>query len=63
MMDVVLTPPRGPVQLITAKGEIAGSLLPIEINSLIECINDGHTYTAKVTDNKGGNCQVLIKHI
>lgn len=63
ILNVVLAPPRGPVQLITKDGTVAGALLSIEINTLIECINDGHSFIAKVIENKGGNCQVLIKHV
>jgi hypothetical protein len=62
-LDVVLVSARGPVQLITTGGDVAGALLPIEITTLIQCMSDGHEYKAKVVDIKGGNFQVLIKHV
>lgn len=62
ILEIVLTPPRGPVQAITSAGEIAGAILNMDIDSLIQCISDGHDYHAKVLDIKGGNCQILIKH-
>ncbi len=62
ILEVVLTPPTGPVQVITSKKDIAGSLLPPDIAQLIQCIVDGHSYKAKVIEINGGNCQVLISH-
>lgn len=62
ILDVVLTPPAGPVQVITDDGEVAGALLPPDVAQLIECMVDGHEYHAKILDIKGGNCQVLITH-
>ena len=62
ILVVDLTPPAGPVQLITAGGEVAGAVLPPDIAKLIQCITDGHTYQAKILEIKGGNCQVLITH-
>jgi len=61
-LTIDLTPPRGPVQAITGDGEIAGAILSPTIAQLIECINDGHIYKAKVLEIKGGNCQILITH-
>lgn len=63
ILEVQLTPPAGPVQLITAGGEIAGAVLSPDVAKLIECIADDHEYHAKVLEIKGGNCQVLITHI
>jgi hypothetical protein len=62
LLSVTPETPRGPVRLITESGEIAGAILPIDIAALLQCISDGHEYNAKVTELKGGNCQVLIKH-
>ena len=63
ILEVELTPPAGPVQIITSDGEVAGAVLPPDIAKLIECISDDHEYQAKVLEIKGGNCQVLITHI
>jgi hypothetical protein len=63
ILDVTLVSARGPVQLVTKGGEVAGALLPIEITTLIQCMSDGHEYTARVIEIKGGNYQVLIKHV
>jgi hypothetical protein len=61
-LSVDLTPPTGPVEVVTEDGETAGSLLPPDIAKLIQCISQGHVYRAKVTSISGGNCQVLITH-
>ena len=63
ILDVTLVSARGPVQLVTSAGEVAGALLPIEITTLIQCMSDGHEYKARVIEIKGGNYQVLIKHV
>lgn len=63
ILGVELTPPAGPIQLITNEGEIAGAVLSPDVAKLVECINDENEYQAKVLDIKGGNCQVLITHI
>ena len=62
ILDVQLTPPVGPVQLVTSGGEVAGAVLPPDIAKLIQCISDDNEYKAKVLEIKGGNCQVLITH-
>jgi hypothetical protein len=62
VLDVELTRPAGPVQVITSGGEIAGAILSPDVAKLIECISDDHEYQAKVLEIKGGNCQVLITH-
>lgn len=62
ILDVQLIPPRGPVQVVTSAGDVAGAILPPDLAQLIECISDSHEYQAKVLDIKGGNCQILITH-
>ncbi|WEK34736.1 MAG: hypothetical protein P0Y53_19795 [Candidatus Pseudobacter hemicellulosilyticus] len=62
ILDVHLASQRGPVQVVTAAGEIAGAVLPPDLAQLIECIAGSHQYQAKVLDIKGGNCQILITH-
>lgn len=61
-LDVYLTPPVGPIQLIAKNGKIAGSILPIDLEQLINCITQGHDYVAKVLNISGANCEVLITH-
>jgi hypothetical protein len=62
ILEVVLTPPTGPVEAVTSAGEIAGAIFHMDIDSLIQCISNNHEYQAKVIEIKGGNCQILIKH-
>lgn len=61
-LNIVLTPPAGPVTAVTNDGKTAGAILHVDIDSLIECISDGHEYVAKVLEINMGNCEVLIKH-
>jgi|GEM_PF-5497508 len=61
-LSVELTPPAGPVSIMTESGKVAGSVLPIDLESLIQCISEGHEYIAKVTEINMGNCQIIIKH-
>lgn len=61
-LTVVLIPPAGPVQLITTGGEIAGAVLTPDVAQLIQCMNDGHTYHAKILGINGANCQIIITH-
>ena len=62
VLDVVLKPPRGPVELITKSKQSAGGILPSLIATLIECISEGYHYKAEVIEKKGGNVQVRIKN-
>lgn len=62
ILAVQLIPPRGPVQVVTAGGDVAGAILPPDLAQLIECISDSHEYQAKILGIDGGNCQVLITH-
>lgn len=59
---VELTPPAGPVRIMTESGKVAGSVLPMDLEQLVQCISDGHEYIAKVTEVNMGNCQIIIKH-
>lgn len=61
-LRIELTPPLGPVQLVTADNEVAGAVLSSDVAQLINCINDGHEYQAKILEIKGANCQILITH-
>lgn len=64
ILDVVLTPPVGPVQVITKSGKVAGAIItPPNLAQLIQCITDGNTYSARVLEINGANCKVLIKHV
>ncbi len=62
LLNVVLSPPSGPVSIVTQGGKTAGAILPMDLNALIECISDGHEYVAKVIEINMGNCEILIKH-
>ena len=59
---VKLSPPAGPVEVVTTAGKVAGALLPPAIAELINCMLKGFKYKATIREIKGGNCQVLISN-
>jgi len=62
ILEIILTPPAGPVQAITSGNSVAGAILSKDIAQLIICMSEGHEYKAKILEIKGGNCQILITH-
>jgi hypothetical protein len=46
---------------VTKVGAIAGSLTPLSLLDLIDCIGKGRRYVACVTDLQGGLCEVEIR--
>jgi hypothetical protein len=53
--------PKGPVKVVTPKGDLAGTLLLKEMLEIINCIEQGYEYKVIVQSIAGGNCSVLIK--
>jgi hypothetical protein len=46
---------------VAASGEVAGSLTPRQLLTLIECIEQGNAYEAHVLDVRGGLCEVELR--
>lgn len=62
--DILLmeyTPPKGPVRIITAQGDVAGTITGKDMIELINCLEGGFTYRVIVKSISGGNCTVIIK--
>lgn len=62
VLKVVLSPPAGPVNIMTDDDQIAGAVLPMNLDTLVECISDGHEFEAKVLEINMGNCEIQITH-
>lgn len=60
ILTVRLLSATGPLQAVTHDGNIAGAILTSDPGLLINCINNGHEYMAKILSINGGDCQVSI---
>lgn len=60
ILSVHLLSAVGPIQAMTNEGRIAGAILTANPTQLINCINGGTVYQAKVQGINGGDCQVII---
>lgn len=59
--DVLSVEIRGKsVDVVTSSGDVVGSIAEPWVKTLRECIEDGHTYRAKILWIDNGNCDVLI---
>lgn len=48
------------INLVTSKGQVLGSLLPSELGRLIQCINGGTNYEAKIQEIRSPKCVVEV---
>lgn len=55
------TPPKGPVRIVTADGDVAGTIAGKNLLELINCLEEGFIYKVIVKSISGGNCTVIIK--
>lgn len=53
--------PKGPVKVITPKGDLVGTLIPKELVKLIHCLELGYEYRVIVKSIVGGTCLIQIK--
>jgi hypothetical protein len=60
VLPVRYTQPRGPLQAITAKGEVAGSIITSKQVDIINCINEGYSFQAEIISISGAKCEVEI---
>lgn len=59
ILEISLGSATGPV-IATHDGKLAGSILTSDPGLLINCINNGFSYQARVISITGGDCQVSI---
>jgi hypothetical protein len=60
ILNVKLLTATGPLQALTQDGDVAGAILTSDPALLINCINSGYEYLAKVLSVHGGDCQISI---
>jgi hypothetical protein len=60
ILNIRLSSATGPLQAVTIDGIVAGAILSSNPALLINCINEGYEYIAKVLSVNGGDCQVSI---
>lgn len=56
-----LTDGGAPVRAVTSSGETAGTVMPSSLADLIDCMQSGHTFEARVLAIDGGACMVEIQ--
>lgn len=61
ILTINLAGPTGPIELVTDKGEVAGSLVSGRQIKLIECINNGYNYEGEILAIEEGNCEIIIR--
>jgi len=61
-LEVVANGNNPPVFAMTSNGEIAGSIVPGSLQSLLQCMESGHEYTCQIKSIKSGMCIVTLKH-
>ena len=60
VLRVGLQTATGPLVAITDTNEILGPIFTRDPASLIDCINQGYNYQAKILSINGGDVQILI---
>src|SRR5690349_9995251 len=61
ILEVSVASATGPINLITSKGKLAGSILSRNQARLLSCINSGTEFVAEVISVKGAHCEVQIR--
>ena len=60
VLDIELQTASGPLVAITSDHKIVGAVFVTNPKMLIDCINRGFEYHARVILKEGGDCQILI---
>ena len=60
ILDIQLQGATGPLAAVDSLGNIAGTVLTIDPQLLINCINDGYSYQGRIISLSGADCQILI---
>ncbi len=61
ILEVSVASATGPINLITSKRKLAGSVLSRNQARLLSCINNGTEFVAEVLSVKGAHCEVQIR--
>lgn len=61
VLSMEYTSPKGPVKIVTTRGDVAGTIMGKDMIELINCLEEGFTYRVIVKSISGGNCTVIIK--
>jgi hypothetical protein len=61
ILNVELKDKKPPVLAVTEDGDVAGTIIPTDLSTLVKCINDGYSYEAQVVEISGGSCTVDIQ--
>jgi hypothetical protein len=61
ILKVELKDGKPPVLAVTEGGEVAGTIIPTDLSTLVDCIKTGHQYEANVITIDGGSCTVEIQ--
>lgn len=60
ILDVVLNSQDRSIQVITTAKEVLGDLLPSQLGKLVQCINNGTSYKAKIQSIQSPRCEVEV---
>lgn len=60
ILNIKLSSATGPLHAVTMDNQVAGAILSSNPALLINCINEGYEFLAKVLSVNGGDCQVSI---
>jgi hypothetical protein len=61
VLKVELKDGKPPVLAVTSTDEIAGTIIPTDLSTLVECIKKGHEYEATIVKIDGGACTVDVQ--
>jgi hypothetical protein len=62
VLDLLTNAGRPPIKAVTSDGKTAGAVVTSSLETLLGCMNQGHTYIGTVQSIKGGMCIVRITH-
>lgn len=63
VLDVALWTAPAIAVVVLYQGAFAGALTGTQVNGLIECLQNGFTYSASVVSISGGKCTVEVFHL
>jgi hypothetical protein len=61
ILKVELKDGKPPVLAVTKGDEVAGTIIPTDLSTLVACIKKGYHYEANVVEIDGGSCTVEIQ--
>lgn len=60
ILEVKLTGGKPPIQAVTDKGDVAGAIVPPDIQRLVDCLKKGKHFVAEVLQISGGAVKVRV---